>query len=120
MGPLDKEILKTAADNDGLWEFAYIGGLVERVVDTPNLERVSPNPEAFRDLHQAMIALLKSGYIAIRTQPFREDMNVEEAVAVLMDAETWVLPWESGGAPETRSDAYWVRLTPIGEAALSS
>jgi hypothetical protein len=121
MGPLDKEILDKASDNDGLWEFVYIGGQLTRDPDDPDdpeIEGISPNPEAFRDLHQRMIGLVEAGYITIRASPFREDMSVGDAVAVLADAENWVLPWERGGAWETKSDAYCVRLTPVGEAAL--
>ena len=69
--PLDKlqgQILELASDNDGLWEFSFIGGQRRRdSADDSRIERVSANPNAFRDLHQPMIEMVRAGYITIRT-----------------------------------------------------
>jgi hypothetical protein len=65
---LNAAILDLASDNDGLWEFTYIGGKRHRDPgDDVSIERLSANPDEFRDLHQPMIHLLRAGYITIRT-----------------------------------------------------
>jgi hypothetical protein len=105
--PLYVEILDLASDNDGLWEFAFIGGQRHRDADDSRIERVSANPDAFRDVHQPMIEMVRAGYINLRA-PSGEDLSAEEAVAVLSDASSWALD---------PNDAYSVVLTTRGEAA---
>lgn len=108
-------ILDLALDNDGLWEFTYIGG--ERHRDPHSgIERVSANPDAFRDLHQSMIDLLRAGYITIRSGS-GEDLDTDEAVAVLSDASNWALPSPAPGSWEAENEAYRVALTARGESA---
>jgi hypothetical protein len=54
-----------------------------------------------------MIEMVRAGYITLQA-PSGDDLSAEEAVAVLSDASCWALD---------PPDAYWVVLTPGGEAA---
>src|SRR5436190_1186363 len=107
---LDAAILDLASDNDGLWEFTFMAGHHQRDPVDVRIERVSANPEFFRDLHQAMVDLVRVGYLTIRTGS-GDDLTTDEAVAVLGDASNWEL------GPDAENDGYRVALTARGEAA---
>lgn len=111
---LHKDILRVAGDNDGLWEFAFIGGTPTK--NDRGVTSVSANPYAFDHLHAAAIELVLAGLVTVHDSSGA--LGQDEAIGVLRDPANWVPPWDEGGEPETGSDAYWAELTARGEAAI--